>query len=250
MTTLSMEENPLARKIGVKEWQDKELILPKPEEYLVAEIIPANSLVCLQTNGVYGKTTLAMQLAMTVAFNLSFLGRYPCFQPGKVLFLSASDTDDDNQRRFKRLVREWAKSEPAIDRKIEEQANNLTCISMYDDCYGLTPHLVDASGSNSKTYTYLSQFIEYYKIKLVILDPVEEFFPENLKNISELYRKLRHLNATVLMIVGDKERYDAFHGVEVGLFLNENGLSLKNFYAGHMEIPLEIGAGIWTSTTK
>src|SRR6185369_17007735 len=124
MTTLKIDENPLARKIGVKEWQDKELTLPKPEEYLVAEIIPANSLVCLQTNGVYGKTTLAMQLAMTVAFNLSFLGRYPCFQPGKVLFLSASDTDDDNQRRFKRLVREWAKGEPAIDQKIEEQINN------------------------------------------------------------------------------------------------------------------------------
>lgn len=249
MTTLRIDDNPLAGKLGVKEWQERELILPKPEEYLVDGMIPAHSLVCLQTNGVYGKTTLAMQLAMTVAFALPFLGRYACLQPGKVLFLSARDTDDDNHRRFKRLVREWAKSEPAIDQKIEDNLNNLTCISMYDDCYGLTPHLVDVSGSNSKTYTYLYQFIEYYKIKLVILDPVEDFFPGNLKNVSELYRKLRHLNATVLMIVGDSKRYDAFHGVEVGLFLNENGLRLKNFYAGHREIPLEIGAGIWTAPT-
>jgi RecA-family ATPase len=245
--TLRIDDNPLAKKLGVKEWQDRELILPKPEEYLVAEMIPANSLVCLQTNGVYGKTTLAMQLAMTVAFDLSFLGSYACLQPGKVLFLSARDTDDDNHRRFKRLVREWSRSEPGIEQKIENSINNLTCISMYDDCYGMTPHLVDVSGSNSKTYTYLYQFIEYYKIKLVVLDPVEDFFPENLKNVSELYRKLRHLKVTVLMIVGDQKRYDAFHGVEVGLFLNEHGLRLKNFYAGHREIPLEIGAGIWTA---
>jgi RecA-family ATPase len=223
------------------------LTVPKPEEYLVADMIPANSLVCLQTNNTYGKTTLAMQLAMSVAFNLSFLDRFACLQQGKVLFLSARDTDDDNHRRFKRLVREWSKTDPFINQKIENNINNLTCISMYDDYYGMTPHLVDASGSNSKTYTYLYHFIEYFKIKLVILDPVEDFFPGNLKNIPELYRKLRHLKATVLLIVGEKERYDAFHGVEVGLFLNESGLRLKNFFSGHREIPLEIGAGIWTA---
>jgi RecA-family ATPase len=245
MTTLRMEENPLASRIGVREWYDRELVLPKPEEYLVADMIPPGSLVCLETNGVYGKTTLAMQLAMTVAFDLPLFGRYSCLQPGKVLFLSAHDTDDDNCRRFKRLVREWSRLDAAVARKIEQGVNNLTCLSMYDDCYGLTPHLVDASGSNTKTYTYLYQFIDYYKTKLVILDPVEEFFPDNLKNIAELYRKLRHLHATVLLVVGDKQRYDACHGVEVGLFLTENGLRIKNFYAGNMDIPLEIGAGIW-----
>lgn len=249
MTMLKIEENPFARKVGVREWHGREAAVPKPEEYLIAEMIPANSLACLQTNGVYGKTTLAMQVAMTVAFNLSFLDRFPCLQPGKVLFLSARDTDDDNHRRYKRLVREWSKSDPAIIRKIEDNLNNLTCISMYDDCYILSPHLVDASGSNTKTYTYLHQLIEYYKIKLVILDPVEDFFPENLRNVSELYRKLRHLKAAVLLIVGDKQRYDAFHGVEVGLFLSENGLRIKNFYSGSLEIPLEVGAGIWTAPT-
>lgn len=247
MTNMKINDNPFAQKSGVNDWLNRELILPKSEEYLVSELIPSNSLVCLQTNGVYGKTTLAMQLAMTVAFNLSFLGSFPCLQPGKVLFLSARDTDDDNCRRFKRLVREWSKRDPDIHRKIENNANNLTCISMYDDCYGVTPHLVDVSGSNTKTYSYLYQFNEYYKTKLIILDPVEDFFPDNLKNVSDLYRKLRHLKSTVLLIVGDKERYDALHGVEVAMFLNETGLRLRNFYSSNKEIPLEMGAGIWNA---
>lgn len=240
-----IDENPFALKTGVRQWHQREVVVPKPEEYLIAEIIPANSLVCLETNGVYGKTTLAMQIAMSVAFDLPFLGRFPCFHQGKVLFVSARDTEDDNHRRYKRLVREWSKGKPDVLGRIEGNLDNLTCVSMYDDCYSLSPHLVDGSGNNTKTYTYLHQFIEYYKTKLVILDPLEEFFPESLKQVFELYRKLRHLNTTVLLIVENNHRYDAFHGVEVGLFLNETGLTIKNFHTGHREIHLEIGAGIW-----
>jgi len=64
MTGLKIEENPFAQQMGVEKWQRKELVVPKPEEYLIADIIPANSLVSLQTSGVYGKTTLAMQMAL------------------------------------------------------------------------------------------------------------------------------------------------------------------------------------------
>ncbi len=245
MTTLSIEDNPFAKKIGVQDWQKKELIPPSPDEYLVSDIVPANSLVCVRTNGTYGKTTLAMQLAMSIAFNIPFLGRYPVLQPGRVLFLSARDTEDDNYRRYKRLVREWSKTEPGISQKIEQDINNLTCLSMYDDCYNTPAHLVDASGSTSKTYTYLYHFIEYYKIKLVILDPIEEFFPENLSNISELYRKLRQLKSGVLIIADNTDSHDLLHGVEIGLSLNEKGLSIQNFYSGFMEVPLELNAGMW-----
>ncbi|MEI6305755.1 MAG: AAA family ATPase, partial [Deltaproteobacteria bacterium] len=159
MTTLRLEDNPFSKKVGIREWHDRELILPKPEEYLISELVPANSLVCLQTNGIYGKTTLAMQMAMTVAFDLPFLDRFPCLQPGKVLFLSARDTDDDNHRRYKRLVKEWSKKEPSINQKIENDINNLTCISMYDDCYDLSPHLVDTSGSNSNSVGFFAKFV-------------------------------------------------------------------------------------------
>lgn len=245
MTTLQIDENPFARNIGVMGWQKKELIVPRPDEYLVEDMIPDNSLVSLQTNGVFGKTTLAMQLAMTVAFNLPFLGAYPCLQPGKVLYLNARDADEDNHRRFKRLVREWSKNIPDIHQKIDEDSKNLTYISMFDDCYDLTPHLVDMTGSITKTYTYLRQFSDYYKTKLIVLDPVEDFFPPNIKNIAELYLKLRHLKATVLLIVGDKKWYNSFHEVEVGMFLHENGLRMQSVYTGHREITLQMGAGIW-----
>ena len=245
MTTMQIEDNPFARKIGVQEWQKRDLIVPKPDEYLIEELVPANSLVSLQTNGVYGKTTLAMQLAMTVAFDIPFLGTYSCLQPGKVLYLNARDADEDNHRRFKRLVRELSKTVPDVHQKIDDDVKNLTYISMYDECYDVTPHLIDMSGGQTKTYTFLRQFSEYYKTKLIVLDPVEDFFPANIKNITELYLKLRQLNATVLLIVGDKKWYDLFHEVEVGMLLHENGVRLQSVYTGHREIALEIGAGIW-----
>lgn len=245
MATMKMDENPFAAKIGVREWQNKELIVPRQEEYLIEDLIPAASLVSLQTNGVYGKTTLAMQLAMTVAFDVPFLGSYACLQPGKVLYLNARDADDDNHRRYKKLVRELSHSVPDLHRKIEDDIKNLTYISMYDDCIGVTPHLVDMSGGMTRTYSYLSQFSDYYKTKLIVLDPVEDFFPANIRNITELYMKLRHLKATVILVVGDRKWYDSFHEVEVGMCLHERGLRVQSVYTGHREIELEMGAGIW-----
>jgi hypothetical protein len=249
-SNLKIEDNPFTRKLGIKEWQEREFVKPKPEEYLVEELIPAQSLIVLQTNDVYGKTTLAMQLAMSVAFNLPFLDHFPCLQPGKVLYINARDSDEDCHRRFKRLVREWSKSVPVLNGRIEENLDNFSHISLFDECYGVSPNLVDVSGSMTKTYAYLHQFSEYFKCKLIVLDPVEDFFPENLKNISELYLKLRQLPAAVLLVVGDHNRYDAFNKVEVSMSLLEHELRIQSDYLGHRDIGLAMGAGIWFATTR
>ena len=247
LTLKMMEDNPFAKHIGIKEWTTRNVISPIAEEYTISEIIPANSLVCLKTNGIYGKSTLAMQAAMSVALGLPFLGKYPC-QQGHVIYLSAQDTDDDNCRRFKRLCREWQKSEPEFDAKLQHGGDNLTCISMCDDCYGTQSHLVDVTGGYSKTLTYLSKFCEYYKVKLVVLDPIEDFFPENIKNITEFYRTLRQLNTSVLMLSNGSSSSDVFHGVEVGIQLSDDKLQLKNFFDGKKDVPLEMGIGIWSTS--
>jgi RecA-family ATPase len=244
---LKIEENPFAQKLGIKEWQNQEFILPKPEEYLIEELIPANALVSLQTSDIFGKTTLATQLAMSVAFGLPFLGQYRCLQPGKVLFINARDTDEDSHRRFKRLVREWS-TIPDLSERIDRNLDNFTHISLFDECFGVSPHLIDVSGSMTKTYTYLYQFSEYFKCKLIVIDPVEDFFPENLKNISELYLKLRQIPSTVLL-VADRSRNEAFHKVEVGMSIVENGLRIHSDYLGCRDIGMAMGAGIWFPTT-
>ena len=241
---LKIEDNPLAQKLGVKEWHEQEIVQPNPEDYLIEELIPANALVSLQTGEIFGKTTLATQLAMSVAFGLPFLDSYKCLQPGKVLFINARDTDEDSHRRFKRLVREWATTVPDIAERINDSIDNFTHISLFDECFGVSPHLVDVSGSMTKTYAYLHQFSEYYKCKLIVLDPVEDFFPENLKNISELYLKLRQLPSTVLL-VADHSRNEAFHKVEVGMKLVENGLRIHSDYLGCRDVGMVMGAGIW-----
>lgn len=243
---LKIEENPFAQQLGIKEWQKRAVIPPNPEEYLVDELIPANALVSLQASGVFGKTTLATQLAMSVAFGLPFLDRYPCLQPGKVLYINARDTDEDSHRRFKRLSREWT-SVPALSAHIDENLDNFTHISLFDECFGVSPHLVDVSGSMTKTYTYLHQFSEYFKCKLIVLDPVEDFFPDNLKNISELYLKLRQITSTVLL-VADHSRNEAFHKVEVGMSIVDDALRIHSDYLGCRDIGMVMGAGIWIPT--
>ena len=243
---LRIEDNPFAVKLGIKEWQKRPFSPPKPDEYLIDELIPANALVSLQASSVFGKTTLATQLAMSVAFGLPFLDRYPCLQPGKVLFINARDTDEDSLRRFKRLGREWS-SVPDLSERIDELSDNFTHISLFDECFGVSPHLIDVSGSMTKTYTYLHQFSEYFKCKLIVLDPVEDFFPENLKNISELYLKLRHIPSTILL-VADHNRNEAFHKVEVGMSITEGGLRVHSDYLGCRDVGMAMGAGIWFPT--
>jgi len=242
---MKIEDNPFFKRSGVSDWLSKQLQVPSAEDYLISGVLPSGLLACLQTNGVYGKTTLAMQMAMSVAFDVAFLGQLPCLQSGRVLYLSADDTEDDNFRRFKRIVREWSALDPTVGQKVEQSAQNLSCISMYDDCLSITSHLVDISGTTTKAYSYLYQYVEYFKPKLIVLDAVEDFFPENLKSASDLYRKLRQLNAAVLLITNSTSRFDAMHGVEVGLFLNEKGLQVKSFYEGIRNIPLKMEAGIW-----
>ena len=244
---LKIEDNPLARKLGIKSWNELEIVQPSPEDYLIEELIPAKALVSLQASTVFGKTTLATQLAMSVAFGIPFLDRYRAIQQGKVLYINARDTDGDSHRRFKRLVREWSRTVPDLADRINENIDNMTHISLFDECFELTPHLIDVSGSMTKTYSYLHQFSEYFKCKLIVLDPVEDFFPDNLKNISELYLKLRQLPATVLL-VADHSRNEAFHKVEVGMALDEHGLRIHSDYLGCRDIGMAIGAGIWFPT--
>ena len=246
--SFKIDDNPFAQNLGVKEWQNREFILPRPEDYLISELVPSRSLVSLQTNDVYGKTTLAVQLAMSVAFGIPFLGTYTCPHPGKVLFINARDSDGDCHRRFKRLVREWSKSVPALSAQIDENVTNFTHVSLFDECYGVSPYLIDGSGNMTKTYSYLQQFSEYYKAKLIVLDPVEDFFPEHLKNIAELYLKLRQINSTILLVVGENKRFGAFHEVEVSMSLLENTLRVQSDYHGMMDIGVAMGAGIWSLT--
>jgi RecA-family ATPase len=244
---LKIEENPLAQKLGIKAWHHHELIQPKLEEYLIEELLPANALASLQTNNIFGKTTLATQMAMSVAFGLPFLDRYPCRQSGKVLYINARDTDEDSLRRFKRLIREWSKTVPDLSARIDSNLDNFTHISLFDECFGVSPHLIDFSGSMTRTYTYLHQFSEYFKCKLIVIDPVEDFFPDNLKNISELYLKLRQIPSTVLL-VSDRPRNEAFHKVEVGMSIVENGLRIHSDYLGCRDICMTMGPGIWFPT--
>lgn len=76
---------------------------PAPDrEWLVPDYIPNKVVTLLTGDGGTGKSLLALQLAVSVATGTSWLG-LNIDRPGKVLFLSAEDDDDELHRRLESI---------------------------------------------------------------------------------------------------------------------------------------------------
>lgn len=83
------------RIINPIQWRDE----PVPErEWIVRDLIPAKTVTLLSGDGAAGKTTLALQLSAARALAKDWLGTLP--QPGRTLFLSAEDDEDELHRRL------------------------------------------------------------------------------------------------------------------------------------------------------
>jgi RecA-family ATPase len=85
---------PTLRIIDPTTWQDK----PVPErEWVVKDMIPANTVSLLMGDGAAGKTTLSLQLSVARALARDWIGTLPT--DGRTLFLSAEDDEDEMHRR-------------------------------------------------------------------------------------------------------------------------------------------------------
>ena len=74
-----------------------------PREWLVPDLIPANTVTILGGDGGTGKSLLAAQLATAVALGLDWIG-HPV-QRGRALYLSAEDDRNELHRRFFDIAR-------------------------------------------------------------------------------------------------------------------------------------------------
>src|SRR5690606_31010764 len=71
---------------------------PPPRRWLVPELMPRGNVTLLYGDGGLGKSTLALQLAVSTALGGHWLGR-PVVQ-GEVLYLSAEDDAPELHRRL------------------------------------------------------------------------------------------------------------------------------------------------------
>src|SRR5271170_3660671 len=67
-------------------------------EWLVADLIPANTVTVLSGDGEVGKSILALQLGSAVALGKDWIGTAP--ELGPVIYLSAEDSVDEVHRRL------------------------------------------------------------------------------------------------------------------------------------------------------
>src|SRR5438874_7073424 len=87
--------NPELRIINPVQWRDE----PVPErQWIVRDMIPANTVTLLSGDGAVGKSTLALQLGTARALGRDWIGTVPT--PGRTLHLSAEDDADELHRRL------------------------------------------------------------------------------------------------------------------------------------------------------
>ncbi len=74
-----------------------------PREWLVADLVPKKTVTLFSGDGGTGKSLLALQLAIAVAAGGAWLGK--AAQPGRVIFITAEDDDDELHRRTDDILR-------------------------------------------------------------------------------------------------------------------------------------------------
>ncbi|PRX37915.1 RecA-family ATPase [Meinhardsimonia xiamenensis] len=79
-----------------------------PREWLVHGLVPNRTVTLFSGDGGTGKSLLALQLAVAVAAQTPWLGR--AVTPGRVIFLSAEDDDDELHRRIDDILRAESRS--------------------------------------------------------------------------------------------------------------------------------------------
>jgi RecA-family ATPase len=82
------------RIINPASWEGKPV---PPREWIVQDMVPSGTVSLLMGDGAAGKTTIALQLAIARSIARDWIGTIP--SPGRTLFLSAEDEEDELHRR-------------------------------------------------------------------------------------------------------------------------------------------------------
>lgn len=145
----------------------KDKVVPE-QEWLVPVLIPSKNVTLLMGDGGTGKSLAALMLSVSVVAALSWLGR--TVKPGRVIFITAEDDDDELHRRIENIRREYGLS--------------------YDDLEGLT--LRSLAGEDAllavETQVALIQSTLFDELDgqaadeqpvLIVIDTLADVYPSN-----------------------------------------------------------------------
>ena len=165
----SVDENPLF--ISAASLADKQV---PPREWLVPQLIPANTVTLLSGDGGTGKSLLALQLAVSVATgSWPWLNRQP--EQGVALYVGAEDDIGEMHRRLSEFVLQG--------KCTYEQLDNVKLCSLADQDALLS---VLEPKTNilypSPLFTQIVQAIDHLQPSVVVLDTLADLFPGDENN--------------------------------------------------------------------
>lgn len=244
---------------GVSAWLDVEA--ENPNDWLVDRLIYRGTICMLDGLGGTGKSYIALQLAISIATGLPFLGLLPA-QQGRVIILNGEDPEAITHSRFRRIAESYVRE--IGEKEMYEAARRITHVSMTS--VEASSVLIDERMQPTQTYAELKQFCDAWKPDLIIFDPLSFFLAKENDNsyAAQFYIALRKLKSTILFLHhfnksgmnGEGEERTKSRGASVFVENTRTHITLKNGvlsveknnYHKPFNMDLEFEGGMWCAT--
>jgi hypothetical protein len=173
---------------------------PEPQRYIWGDRIPCEASTLLAAHGGTGKSSFALQLAVSASVGAPYLG-LPVEQ-AKTLFFSAEDSKDVIRRRLANICADEMHDPAEVDKNlIVLDATETPCLFEESNING-----VKVSGTTSG-YDKLVEVIKQEKIEFLIIDNASDTFGANpvdrgavTKYTRALVRAVKEQGGTVLLL--------------------------------------------------
>lgn len=141
-------------------------ITPPPRQWHVEGLIPANQVTMLGGDGGVGKSLLALQLSVSTATGLPWIGHHPAH--GKTIYISAEDDRDELHRRVADIAAQEACSLGDLSNLIlRSLAGEDALLAVADSRQGTL--------QTTPLLTELDQTIGDYSARFLVLDTLADF---------------------------------------------------------------------------
>jgi len=178
---------------------------PQPREFIVNDFLPRLNVGVIAAPGGTGKGYFTLQLALSVATGIKFLGKFDIANPGGVLYCNAEDDEPEIHRRFLGCLREVARD---VGPEAAKEAIGALGERFYAPSLTGKRRLTlypDQTGSNKRDLLNLAQSIP--DLRLIILDPANRIMAGDFNRVEEVTAFIQCLEeiatesgATILLV--------------------------------------------------
>jgi len=160
----------------------------KTNKWVLEPLIPHKGITILDGLGGSGKSWFALNLSYSISLGQSFLGKFPVTRPGKVLYLTAEESQEVFVERL-----------DMIQKHYPENKENFVWLSLLEEGVDISSYLCTKKRGDrvvTETAEILESLISEIKPIVVVLDSLVNFYGLN-ENDSEdamfFYEVLKHL---------------------------------------------------------